>query len=54
MTLPEFSALIAPVSLFDRNLVSSDRRSTIVTLVLENNAPSDQVIDTLTCLCYGL
>jgi hypothetical protein len=33
LTLPEFSALIAPVSLFDRNLVSSDRRSTIVTLV---------------------
>ena len=45
LTLTEFSALIAPVSLFDRNLVSSDRRSTIVTLVLENNAPSDQVID---------
>ena len=45
LTLTEFSALIAPVSLFDRNLVSSDHRSTIVTLVLENNAPSDQVID---------
>jgi predicted RND superfamily exporter protein len=45
LTLKEFSSLIAPIKLFDRYLVSTDHRSTIVTLILENNAPSDQVID---------
>lgn len=43
--LAEFAALIAPVKLFHRNLISSDHRSTVVTLVLEREAAGDRVIE---------
>jgi predicted RND superfamily exporter protein len=40
----EFAAHIAPVRLFSRNLISDDRRATVITLVLENDTSSDAVI----------
>jgi predicted RND superfamily exporter protein len=46
-TLEEFSEIIRPVDLFLRNLVSEDQRSTIITLVLEDQAPNDGVLKAL-------
>jgi len=43
-TLERFAALIEPVHLFSGNLISADRSATVITLVLENNTPSDAVI----------
>ena len=43
-SLDEFIALIKPVELFQRNLISADGRTTIVTLVLAPDADKDAVI----------
>lgn len=43
-TLQEFADVIRPVDLFLHNLISEDRRSTIITLVLENQVSNKDVI----------
>lgn len=43
-SIPEFAEIIAPVALFNKNLISQDRQSTIITLLLENNAPRESII----------
>ena len=43
-SLDEFRDLLAPVKLFQRNLISEDRRTTIITLVLAPEADKDAVI----------
>ena len=44
-TLDQFADFLAPVDLFLRNLLSEDRRSTILTLVLDKQASSKKVLD---------
>ncbi len=43
-TMEKFSALVSPVDLFQKNLISSDRTTTALTLVLKNDADSEKVI----------
>jgi len=43
-SMQKFSALIAPAQLFDKNLISTDRKTTALTLVLQNDADPDRVI----------
>ncbi len=42
--MEKFSAMLAPVDLFQRNLISKDHRSTIVTMVLAHDANRQAVI----------
>ncbi|MCB2145348.1 MAG: MMPL family transporter [Deltaproteobacteria bacterium] len=39
-----FAAMLAPVELFQRNLISTDRKTTIITLVLDARADKDAAI----------
>jgi uncharacterized protein len=43
-TLSKFAAMLTPVTLFQRNLISEDRRTTIITMVLAYDADKDAVI----------
>lgn len=43
-SLEAFKALIAPVTMFEKNLISADHRRTILTLVLTNEADRNQII----------
>lgn len=43
-TLTDFVRILAPVSIFQRNLLSEDGRQTIITLVLEAGSDKDAVI----------
>ncbi|MDX9785386.1 MAG: MMPL family transporter [Desulfobacterales bacterium] len=43
-SLETFEALITPVPMFEKNLISKDHRRTILTLVLATDADRDQVI----------
>lgn len=43
--LDKFAAVIAPVDLFRKNLVSEDRKKTVLTLILADDANPDTVID---------
>jgi uncharacterized protein len=42
--MKQFAAVVTPVALFQRNLVSADRKTTLLTLVLENDADHGAVI----------
>ena len=42
--MEKFSALVSPVDLFRKNLISTDRKTTALTLVLKNDADSEKVI----------
>jgi len=42
--MERFAKVIGPVRLFERNLISKDRRTTALTLVLEENADHESVI----------
>ena len=42
--MEKFSALVQPVDLFQKNLISTDRKTTALTLVLKNDVDPDQVI----------
>ena len=42
--LETFSRIIEPVELFQRNLISEDRRTTVITLVLEDVESKDRVV----------
>lgn len=46
-SLDAFATLIEPVSLFDKNLISADRRRTILTLALTTTADREAVIEDL-------
>ena len=43
-SMEKFSGMLAPVKLFKRNLISSDHQTTIITLVLADDADKDEVI----------
>jgi predicted RND superfamily exporter protein/nitrogen-specific signal transduction histidine kinase len=43
-TVDQFATLIGPVQLLERNLISADHRTTIITLVLSNEADKTAVI----------
>ena len=43
-SLEKFAAVVAPVDLFTKNLISADRKTTALTLVLQNEADSEHVI----------
>ena len=42
--MDKFSDLVSPVDLFQKNLISTDRKTTALTLVLKNDVDPDQVI----------
>lgn len=42
--MEKFSAIVSPVDLFRKNLISTDRRTTALTLILKNDADTDKVI----------
>jgi len=44
MSLVQFETVVAPVALFQRNLISVDRKNTGITLILENEADPESVI----------
>jgi predicted RND superfamily exporter protein/anti-sigma regulatory factor (Ser/Thr protein kinase) len=43
MSLTQFETVVAPVELFQRNLISADRKQTAITLILENDADQESV-----------
>ena len=43
-SMEKFSTLISPVDLFQKNLISTDRKTTALTLILKNDADPDNVI----------
>ncbi len=44
-SMRRFAAMIAPAALFKRNLISDDRRTTALTLVIKDGADREQIID---------
>ena len=44
VTLERFQELMAPVTLFRKNLLSEDRKTTVISLVLEDTPEKEQVI----------
>ncbi len=51
--LEKFSAMLKPVELFQRNLISQDQRTTIITMVLSYEADRAAVIDAARNLIQG-
>jgi len=49
-SLDKFAAIIAPADLFVKNLISADGRTTVLTLILENDADKDRVIESVQAL----
>lgn len=45
--LGKFAKTIAPVDLFDKNLISADARATVITLILKKDADNEQVIESI-------
>ncbi len=43
--MTQFAAVLTPVELFQRNLISADRKTTIITLVLDAQADKDAAIE---------
>ncbi|MGD8369655.1 MAG: MMPL family transporter, partial [Desulfobacterales bacterium] len=52
-SLDRFAEVLAPIEMFQKNLISTDRKSTVLTLVLENGADQDQVIGDVEKLMAG-
>jgi len=50
MSLAQFETVVAPVALFQRNLISADRKNTAVTLILENDTDQQRVISDVDAL----
>ncbi len=44
-SLADFEKVIIPIDLFPRNLISTDKKTTVITLILEDTKEKDQVID---------
>lgn len=44
-SLADFEKIIVPVDLFSKNLISADKKTTVITLILEDTKDKDQVID---------
>jgi hydrophobe/amphiphile efflux-3 (HAE3) family protein len=49
-TLSDFEKIITPVDLFHKNLISSDRKTAIISLILEDVEQTDQVVDSVEAL----
>ena len=47
-SLADFEKVIVPIDLFPKNLISADKKTTVITLVLEDTKEKDQVIDAAT------
>jgi diguanylate cyclase (GGDEF)-like protein len=52
-SLAEFATMIAPVELFRKNLISEDRKTTVLTLVLEDTSDREMVIRNVTEIIDG-
>ncbi len=46
-SLEDFEAIIGPVSLFVRNLLSADKKTTVLTLLLEDVTTKDRIIESV-------
>ena len=46
-SLPEFEKIIEPVELFDRNLISADRKTTVISLILDDVERKEAIIDSV-------
>lgn len=46
-TLPDFEKSITPIDLFRKNLISSDKKTTVLSLVLEDIEEKNQVIESV-------
>jgi len=44
MSLAQFETVVAPVALFQKNLISADRKNTGITLILENDADQERIL----------
>jgi len=49
-SLEEFADILMPVALFQKNLISTDRKTTAITLVLTTDADYDHVIESVEAL----
>lgn len=45
--LSDFEKVIVPVDLFQRNLISSDRKTTVISLILEDIRRKDQIVQSI-------
>jgi predicted RND superfamily exporter protein len=43
-SLPDFERIIVPIDLFHKNLISADKMTTIISLILEDKEEKDQII----------
>jgi hypothetical protein len=46
-SLADFEKIIIPIDLFPKNLISADKKTTVITLILEDTKEKDQVIDSV-------
>ena len=44
-SLADFEKIIIPIDLFSKNLISADKKTTVINLILEDTKEKDQVID---------
>lgn len=51
--MPRFATMIEPVALFKRNLISADHRTTALTLVINDDADRERVIDAVNAIIAG-
>jgi predicted RND superfamily exporter protein len=49
-SLADFEKVIVPIDLFPKNLISADKKTTVITLILEDTKDKDQVIDAATAI----
>jgi diguanylate cyclase (GGDEF)-like protein len=52
-TLDRFAAMVTPVAIFRKNLISEDHKATVLTLVLEEQADRDKVIQSVREMIAG-
>lgn len=49
-SLDKFEAIIAPVALFEKDLISTDGKATVMTLILKNDADKEHIIESVEAL----
>lgn len=54
MPLDAFKAIVSPVQVFSKNLISGDHRTTAITLVLESDSDKDRIIRDVNALIRSL
>ena len=47
MSLAQFESVLAPVALFQRNLISDNRKNTAITVILENDADPQRIVSAI-------